>query len=1297
MGVGSGARGRALLVEGLANSHAGTTAMGELCEVLLASQCFETVRFLTPRAAHPKRPSRLALRVHIEELLESGGRLSLVALSGRLFSDRGDLAFTAPQSNGASYAADSVPLAWLAESLAERSRLLLFLELEHAGAELEAEAILSMFRESDPARLVAVAPVGSNLVRTVADALAGGAAIPSSGMVSFDSLNSFLADSDGVVVSGASSTAELLVPPSPLSLFGFARAARPGGLAASELVGRTLPGQFYLEAVIGSGSFGTVYAARQLTVGRDVAVKVVDASTPATAELFVNEVRAVGRVTHDNVVGIHQADITADGLPFCAMELLAGPSLREEMDAGPVDQARAVGLVEQLLAALAAAHCEDVIHGDVKPENLILAGDGGDARLVLVDFGLASLHTANAQAAGGTPAYMATEQLLGRLDHRSDLFAAALILHELLVGKLPARSPAAAVDPSIEPRLRGVLARALAEDVDRRFATAQAFAAALAGESESADEPVRASPFRAFSSYTEADEGVFYGRTQWTRDLVAQILIQPILILTAPSGVGKTSLLRAALIPRLRKLGFDAVYHECRAGERPPRGPGDVLVYDQLEALFLSAAGERNLDELLASLGWDDHECVILGVREDFLGRLMEHLSRWEQPRIERLPPLRREGARQVIARPLADRNIEVDPDAVEQLLDELQRAAAELGPRMGWGTGDFVYPPHLQLVCASLYEQIRQDRQLAVHHLEGLRFSDLISEHLRRLLDGELSDRDVRIARCLLADLIGPDDTRVARDQSELFATLPGEIDGDDAIGVLEFLRARGLLLPGRALGGDRTWELAHDSLVPRLVEWLDLHDLDRRRARELVRHHLGRSTPDQLYLLSRDTLREVERFPGLLGELDALSTGRCVTASELARRSRRALRRRRATMAVAAAATLAVLIYIGAGWVLERRAQAREQMLSAANLGRFTLVLEPFDWDGDRNAALEVSASALELPDVTFYDRDPESPDDVGRPLDAKLSRAAARGSEFVIEAEVRGGPGFLSIASRGRPGRECGPSWIRLRWLPGYVDRAARPEVRVVYPTCAATVAGTVEIPGGEFIRGGPGEPPVGLPGVPGRRVEAIETFRIHRTEVTNAAYSRYGAMATVTGRASPSYPSEGALAGSREPDRPVGNIDHQEASDYCRFLGLGLPTAAQWEKAARGGLYLDAARRVRNPHPARSLPWGLEPWTGRANLDPDTDGFEGAAPVGSFPGGASPYGLLDMVGNVQEWVVDRSDNGGHLRVVRGGGFDLPPELHYYYAQVDNARDERYRGFSTGVRCSSLGRAKVSSDGF
>jgi len=257
--------------------------------------------------------------------------------------------------------------------------------------------------------------------------------------------------------------------------------------APDALLGTTLPGQFRLDAVLGRGGFGTVYRARQLAIERDVAIKVVHGNLDMRARggLFVQEIQAVGRIDHPNVVRILHADLTPGGHLFYAMELLHGVDLEAIVATGTLPPDTALRLARQILEGLAAAHDAGLVHADLKPANVVVVPGQSEDRAVLVDFGLARLHDVGSSGAsvGGTPAYMAPEQLeAGRVDVRSDVFSTGLVLVTLLTGWRRRRADELA--PTLEgiddPGLRQVLARALAIDPADRYPTARDFADALA-------------------------------------------------------------------------------------------------------------------------------------------------------------------------------------------------------------------------------------------------------------------------------------------------------------------------------------------------------------------------------------------------------------------------------------------------------------------------------------------------------------------------------------------------------------------------------------------------------------------------------------------------------------------------------------------------------------------------------------------------------------------------------------------------------------------------------------------------
>ena len=320
------------------------------------------------------------------------------------------------------------------------------------------------------------------------------------------------------------------------------------GRDATPLIGEVLPGQFRVDAQIAAGSFGAVYRARQLTVGRDVAIKVMKARVSAVSEdgrLFVQEIQTLARIDHRNVVRVHQADVTGDGQLFLAMELLAGRDLQTVLAERTVDAARAVAWIQQLLTALGAVHRAGIVHADVKPGNVILTEDRDGERLVLVDFGFARLRQLDAYAdsIGGTPAFMAPEQLrAGRVDARSDQFSAALVLVMLLTGWARRRPSELAPPDQVlaqidDEQVRQALHRALAIEPDQRFPSVSELAAALSGDLVA---PPSRPPFHGLAAFTEDDRGRLYGRDRELARLVELVLYRPLVIVTAPSGVGKT-------------------------------------------------------------------------------------------------------------------------------------------------------------------------------------------------------------------------------------------------------------------------------------------------------------------------------------------------------------------------------------------------------------------------------------------------------------------------------------------------------------------------------------------------------------------------------------------------------------------------------------------------------------------------------------------------------------------------------------------------------------------------------------
>src|SRR5262245_12723277 len=218
--------------------------------------------------------------------------------------------------------------------------------------------------------------------------------------------------------------------------------------AAGSLVGRTI-GDFAIEGVIGSGSFGTVYRGRQLGLDRPAAIKVPSfeiAADPVQARRFAREARAAARIVHPGVVAIYAVGELDDGRPYLAMQLIEGEPLDRILAAGPVPALRALRIVRGVASALSETHAADVIHRDLKPSNVMWRRDrNGDDRITLVDFGIAVCRPGHADASRltsngliGTPHYMSPELAQGEnVDGRADLYALGCLLFELTTGTTP--------------------------------------------------------------------------------------------------------------------------------------------------------------------------------------------------------------------------------------------------------------------------------------------------------------------------------------------------------------------------------------------------------------------------------------------------------------------------------------------------------------------------------------------------------------------------------------------------------------------------------------------------------------------------------------------------------------------------------------------------------------------------------------------------------------------------------------------------------------------------------------------
>jgi serine/threonine protein kinase len=307
-----------------------------------------------------------------------------------------------------------------------------------------------------------------------------------------------------------------------------------------------LPDRYSSPEAIGRGGMGEIFRATDTTLGRAVAIKVLDqryAEDASVRERFTREALAVARLSgNPNIVTIYDVGEYRER-PYIVMEYLGGGSLQDRIKGGPIPPGQALQWLEQAAAALDAAHRDGVIHRDVKPANLLLDRYG---RMHVADFGIASAAGLDSLTQTGTvlgtASYLSPEQAKGeRTTPASDLYSLAVVAFELLTGRRPYEGDSVAaeaaahvtgdvpsvcdVNPEMPCELDPVFARALAKDPSRRYGSAAEFVAALRAsieEAAGATSSIRVTPPPRVPATPTA-----YGRGQppWLVPVIVGVLL----------------------------------------------------------------------------------------------------------------------------------------------------------------------------------------------------------------------------------------------------------------------------------------------------------------------------------------------------------------------------------------------------------------------------------------------------------------------------------------------------------------------------------------------------------------------------------------------------------------------------------------------------------------------------------------------------------------------------------------------------------------------------------------------------
>lgn len=719
-------------------------------------------------------------------------------------------------------------------------------------------------------------------------------------------------------------------------------------IGSEDLTGRAIRG-YALSEKIGSGGMGAVYRAVQPIVEREVAIKIIlpaYANHPDFIRRFEAEAQLVARLEHPHIVPLYDY-WREPGVAYLVMRLLRGGSLQRLIQEGLLPVENVARLLEQIGSALTSAHRIGVIHRDLKPANILL---DEDQNAYLADFGIAKnlgnpdlSDQTQAGAVIGSPQYMSPEQIRSlSIRPQSDIYCLGVMLYELLTGKIPFVGPTpidfiqqqlSAPMPSLSAHRTGlpalldkVIARATAKDPDERYSDVPSMLAEFRGAvSGLISQPVTVieqedvipgeieNPYKGLRSFSEADADDFFGRETLVQQLLARLSeggdLARFLAVIGPSGGGKSSVVKAGLLPALRRGGLlgseNWFYVDLLPGPNPfeeleaallraavnppsslleqleegnrgliravnrilPKEPSVelVIVIDQFEELFTLVESEEERALFLSNIVTaivDERSRVrvVITLRADFTDRPLRYVDFGEliQRRNELVLPLTPDELEQAILSPAKRVGLKVESGLVSAILRDLGDQPGTL--------------PMLQYALTELFDQ----REKNVLTKQGYqRIGGVLGALGRRAQEvfSALNKREQSVARQVFLRLVtlgeGVEDTRrrvllgeLEQLQSKSEAALR-QISITEILGA--FGKSRLLTFDSDPITRGPTVEVAHEALLrewARLREWLNESRADLRLQRQLANaaHEWEQAKRDESFLLTGAHLEQFE-----------------------------------------------------------------------------------------------------------------------------------------------------------------------------------------------------------------------------------------------------------------------------------------------------------------------------------------------------------------------------------------------------------------------------------------------------
>ena len=687
-------------------------------------------------------------------------------------------------------------------------------------------------------------------------------------------------------------------------------------------------GHYEIIRTLGQGGMGDVYLARDTRLGRRVALKFLQRVDPQHSARFAAEARATAQLSHENIVALYDVAEHAS-LPYMVLEYVPGKTLsawlkerRSDFGRGPeVPASRVAELMLPVARALHRAHEAGIVHRDLKPANIMLAESGV---VKVLDFGIAkllgdvgapepataltampgpvyfaedSLATPTMTQVGavlGTQPYMAPEQWRAEpVDGRADLWALGIILYQMVVGEHPLAplspqvlSSVAQLElpmPSIRERrpelgkLAEIIDRCLIKRPAERLGSAlelcrELEAIARPGADGSSGAMSEDNPYSGLAAFQEKDAARFFGREHAIEQLVARLTDLPLLAVVGPSGVGKSSLVRAGVIPALKRGGDAWEAFVLRPGPHPLAMLAELMLQHSWQR---SAASDASAVAAAQPMFAEDHEAMVEQLLREpgYFAMQVRRRARRRAERVllfvdqfEEVYTLARDDERDAFlacmaaAADDASSPLRVVLSLRHDFLDRVAAGSSALAELVGRGTvlvgpldrrdlaRALVAPaeaqayrfesralvtemldsltkaasalPLLQFTAAKLWEGRDRQRRLlteASYRAFG-GVSGALASHADAVLRA-LGTTERRCARTLLLRLVTADRTRAIatrRELSELGGATTAELDR-----VLDRLIEARLVTVEGGSGGDSSVELSHESLIAAGPPW--------------------------------------------------------------------------------------------------------------------------------------------------------------------------------------------------------------------------------------------------------------------------------------------------------------------------------------------------------------------------------------------------------------------------------------------------------------------------------------------